>query len=106
MISLVCYNLKATNIYIFSVNDFYNLSQYLFCITELTYRTLDFNAGKIEKSIGTESDLLAVQTKDRSSLYFPMTDAENFDVSTSLGPNQDNSDFYDWCCEFFSENVQ
>jgi len=65
--------------------------------------TLDFNAGKFEKSIGTESDLLAVQTKDGSSLYFPTIDVENFDVSTSLGTDQDNSDFYGCCCEFFSE---
>jgi len=68
--------------------------------------TLDFNAGKFEKSIGTESDLLAVQTKDVYSLYVPTIDGENFDVSTSLGTDQDNSEFYDYCYEFFSENEQ
>lgn len=70
------------------VSDFYNLSQYLFCITELTYRTLDFNAGKLGKSIGTESYLLAVQTKEGYSFYFPTINGKNFDVSTSLGTDQ------------------
>ncbi|AES71448.1 hypothetical protein MTR_3g077090 [Medicago truncatula] len=44
--------------------------------------------GKFEKSIGTESYLLAVQTKDGYSLYFPTINGKNFDVSTSLGTDQ------------------